>query len=93
MSFYKLLNVIGPNISPNLNSPNRMALNADKKLAVALYFLKVRESLKMTTGTFRIQINTTSAVVIEVCEAIIDYLGPLHLFLPKTEDEMRQKRA
>ena len=90
-SFYEILRVIGPHISPDLRTPNRRALTANKKLGVALYFLKDTGTLNMTANTFGIQINTTSAVVYEVCEAIIKYLGPLYLHLPKTKDEMRHK--
>ena len=90
-SFLELLNVIGPHISPDLTTPNKRALHADKKLAITLYFLKDTGSLNMTANTFGIQINTTSAVVFEVCVAIVEYLGPLYLHLPKTEHEMRQK--
>ena len=82
---------ISPHISPDLTTPNKRALHADKKLAINLYFLKDTGSLNMTANTFGIQINTTSAVVFEVCVAIIEYLGPLYLHLPKTEYEMRQK--
>ena len=57
-SFYELLKIIGP----NLRSPNRRALPADKKLGIALYFLKDTGTLNMTANTFGIQINTTSAV-------------------------------
>ena len=86
-SFYELLKIIGP----NLRSPNRRALPADKKLGIALYFLKDTGTLNMTANTFGIQINTTSAVIFEVCNAIVEYLGPLYLHLPKTKDEMRKK--
>ena len=82
-SFLEPLNVIGLHSSPDLTTPNKRALHADKKLAITLYFLKDTGSLNMTANTFGIPINTTSVLVFEVCLAIVEYLGPLYLHLPK----------
>ena len=90
-SFFELLNILEPYISPDPKSPNTRALPADKKLAVALYYLKDSGSLNMTANAFGIAINTTSAVVSEICNAIVVYAGPKYLHLPRTETEMRKK--
>ena len=42
----------------------------------------------MTVSDFGITITTTSAVIIEVCDAICKHLGPKYLHLPHTEQEM-----
>ena len=57
-------------ISPNPSSPNYRAISAEKKLAMMLYFFKDTGSLGMTANTFGVAINTTSAVIAEVCEVI-----------------------
>ena len=90
-SFLKLVSLLHPHISPNPRSPNRRALPADKKVATALYYLKDCGSLNMTANTFGIAINTTSAVISEVCSAIVNYVGPNYLHLPKAEMELREK--
>ena len=47
-------------------SPNHRQLNADKKLALTLCYLKNTGSLIMTANNFGAAINTTSSVVYEV---------------------------
>ena len=56
--FYNLLDKLGPYISPNPLSPNTRALNADKKLAVTLYYSRDTGSLNMTANTFGLAICT-----------------------------------
>ena len=89
--FHDLVLQLCAYISPNPHSPNRRALTADKKIAVTLYYLKDSGSLNMTADTFGIAINTTSAIIFEVCSAINKYLGPRYLHLPKDTKEMQIK--
>ena len=58
------------------------ALSAEKKVTVALYFLKDTGSLRMI-NSFEIALNTASAAVSEVCQAISNYLGPKYLHLQR----------
>ena len=44
----------------------------------------------MTANSFGIATNTASAVIIEVCNAIVLYVGPKYLHLPKTNQEIRK---
>lgn len=88
-----LVSELRPYISPNPKSPNHRALSAEKKVAVALYFLKDTGSLRMTANSFGIAVNSASAAVSEVCQAISNYLGPKYLHLPKDEESMRVKVA
>lgn len=74
-------------------SPNHRALSANKKVAVALYFLKDTASLRMTANSFGIALNTASAAVSEVCQAISNHLGPEYLHLPEDEESMGEKVA
>ena len=89
--FSKLVHELRPYISPDESSPNYRALTVEKKLAVALYYLKDMGSLVMTANTFGIAICTTSHVIFQVCQTISSVLGPKYLCLPKTTIEMRQK--
>lgn len=89
--FYELADLLRPYISPRGQSPNYRSLDADKKLAVCLYYLKDTGSIWMTANTFGIHQSTVSKVIIEVCTCITKYLGPRYLRLPKTEEEMKQK--
>ena len=89
--FFNLTNELEPYISPNLLSPNHRALNAYKKLALTLYYLKDPESLIVTANNFGVAINTASSVIYEVCLAICQNLGPQYIRLPKTREEMRKK--
>lgn len=91
--FEELTDELRPYISPDQSSPNYMALSAEKKLAMTLYFLKDTGSLAMTANTFGVALCTVSKHIIEVCYAISKHLGPKYMFLPRNEDEMREKAA
>lgn len=80
-----------PYSTPNLKSPNHRALSVGKKVAVALYFLKDTGSVRMTTNSVGIALNTASAAVSEVCQAISNHLGSEHLHLPEDEESTREK--
>ena len=84
--FFNLTNELQPYISPSLLLPNHLALNADKKLAQTLYYLKDKGSLTMTANNFGVAINTVSSVIYEVCLAICQNLGPQYIRLPKTRE-------
>ena len=88
--FFSLTNELEPYISPSLLSPNHRVLNADKKLALTLYYLKDTGSLIMTANNIGVAINTASSVIYEVCLAICQNLGP-QFCLPKTREEIRKK--
>ena len=90
-SFFDLVSHLRPYISPNPNSPNRRAVCADKKIAVTLYYLNDCGALSMTANSFGIATNTASAVINVVCNALVLYIGPEYLNLPKTNQEMKEK--
>ena len=75
-SFFDLVSHLRPYTSPNPNSPNRRALCADKKVAITLDFLKDCGTLSMTANSFGIATNTASAVINEVRNVIVLYVGP-----------------
>ena len=91
--FSNLLGELQPYLNPNPKSPNYRALGAEKKLAVALYYLKDTGSLQMTANTFGLAICTVSHVIFQVCKTIGIVLGPKYIKLPKNTDEMRRKVA
>ena len=74
-------------------SPNHRALSAEKKVAVALYFLKDIGLLRVTANSFGIAHNAASSVITEVCQAISSHLGPKYLHIPKNEESVRKKVA
>ena len=80
-----------PYISPNCNSPTRRALCTDKKVAVTLYYLRDCGTLSATINSFEIATNTASAGINEVCNAIVLYVGPKYLHLPKRNQEVKEK--
>ena len=45
----------------------------------------------MTANSFGTATNTASAVINEVCNAIVLYVGPKYLHLPKTNHEIKEK--
>ena len=65
--FLELCAELRPYVSPKGNSPNYRSLTLEKKVAVALYFLKDTGSLWMTGNTFGIHQSTISKVLVEVC--------------------------
>ena len=73
-------------------SPNHRALSAEKKVAVALYFLKDTGSLRVTANSFGIALNTASSVITEVCN-IFTLRFVKYLHLPKDDKSMREKVA
>nr|XP_004208727.2 putative nuclease HARBI1 [Hydra vulgaris] len=81
-SFFELVSLLEPNIR---------AITPDKKVAITLYYLKDSGTLNMTANTFGIAVCTTSAVIFEVCNAIVKYIGPRFVNLPKNKQQMREK--
>ena len=45
----------------------------------------------MTANSFGIATNTPSAVINEVCNTIVLYVGPKYLHLPETNQEIKEK--
>ena len=90
-SFFDLVSHLRPYISPNPNSPNRRALCAVKKVTIIFYNPKDCGTLSMTATSFRIAMNTASAVINEVSNAIVLYVGPKNLYLPETNQEMKER--
>ena len=91
LAFKELVEILRPYITPNPISPNRRAIPADKKVAITLYYLKDTGSLNMTANTFGIAICTTSAILMQVCNAIVKHIGPNYLKFPKDSDEIQKK--
>ena len=89
--FEALVAELRPYISPNPLSPNHRALNAEKKVAITLYYLKDTASIGMIANNSGVAICTFSVVIAEIWEAISKYMGPKFISLPKNKDEMRVK--
>ena len=60
---------------------------------MTLYYLKDCGTLSMTANSFGIATNTALAVINEFCNAIVLYVGPKFLHLPKTNQEMKEKTS
>ena len=74
--FFDLTNELQPYISPRLLLLNHGTLNADKKLALTLYYLKDTGSLISTANNFGGAIATATSIIYEVCLVICQNLGP-----------------
>ena len=86
---FNLTNELQGYISHSLLSSNHRTLNADKKLALTLYYLKVTESLIMKANNFGVAINTGSYVIYDVCLVICQNLGPQYMRENVTEFEAK----
>lgn len=91
-NFLKLVGELEPYIAPDPRSPNHRALSSQKKVALALYYLKDTGSLNQTANLFGVSIPTVSKCVTSVCYAICK-IGPEYIKLPKNEQEMEEKVA
>ena len=88
--FFDLCNELAPHISPDSRSPNPKMVDAPKKLAITLYYLKDQGSIRMTANQFGVAMCTAAKVVHQVCSVIVTYMGPNLIRMPATEDEMRE---
>ena len=91
--FRELAEKLRSYISPNPRSPNYRPIDVEKKLAVTLYYLKDKDSLRMTANAFGIQVCTTSKIIHEVCREIAMKLGPKMIQLPQTKEDMMEKAS
>ena len=90
ITFFELIEILRPMISPNANSPNYRSLSTKKKIAVVLYYLKDTGSLWMTANTFGIHQCTVSKTIIEVSNAINSIIGPQFLHLAKSMNDTQE---
>ena len=64
---------------------------ANKKLVIAVYFLKDAGSLLTIANTFGVALSGASKIIYEVCKAVTEHLGSKYIGLPRTEEEMIQR--
>ena len=69
-TFMKLLDIIKPCIHADAASFRADTIQADKRLAMVLYYLKDQGSYRMTTNTFGVSLPTLSNSLRLVCRAI-----------------------
>lgn len=89
--FYKVLSDVEAHLKPCTTFPNYRALDAEKILAMTLYYLNNTGLLSMTANSFGVATNTASLVIYQVCHVICSILGPKYVFLPKIKSEMMEK--
>ena len=63
--FEELVDQIGSFLEPDPDFPNYRAIDARKRLAIALYYLKDTGSLWMTANAFGIHVSTASKIYIK----------------------------
>ena len=56
-----------------------------------MHYLKDCGTLSMTANSFGIAVITALAVINEACNAIVLYVGPRYLHLPKRNQELEEK--
>ena len=91
--FEKLADQVGHFLEPNPDSPNYGAIDATKRLAIALCYLKDTGSLRMTANAFGIHVSTASKIIHQVCNVIAFKLGPNLIKLPNYKSQMHKKSS
>ena len=75
-TFLKLVDAIRDQIDASPSSFRNDTIQADKGIAMVLYYLKDQGSYRMTTNTFGVSLSTLSISIRSVCRAINSKLGP-----------------
>ena len=86
--FLKLVEELKVDLEPNPEAIRDDVLLPEKKVAIALYYLKDQGSLLMTCNTFGVGKSTLSETVKKVCAVINQRLGPKVLKLPQHQNIM-----
>ena len=81
-AFMNLMAELESYIASNPLSPNYRALNEEKKVAIALYYLTDTGSLNQTANLFGVDFSTASKTIAEVCNAI-KIVGPKYIKYPQ----------
>lgn len=85
--FHEILGKIQPLISKQSTAMGGDPISAGERLALTLRFLDTGESFHSLHFQFRISCRGVSYIVYEVCEAIQDVFGAVHLKVPSTAEE------
>ena len=84
--FNEILNLIAPDITPKKIIGGNKVISAAERLTVTLRFLATGETFQSLSFQFRISDRAKFYIVEEVCNAIVEYLVPLYLKVPSTEE-------
>lgn len=74
-------------LNTNQSSLRNDTLSVQEKVAVTLRFLATGNSYRSLELLFLISSKTISKIIVEVCDSIIDLMGPQFMKLPATETE------
>ena len=80
-TFMKLVDAIREQIDASPSSFRNDTIQADKRIAMVLYYLKDQGSYRMMTNTFDVSLS--------VCRAINSKLGPELITFPSTKEEIQ----
>ena len=86
--FMELVNHLREFLISQPNAFRQDCVSPEKRVAIALYYLKDQGSLRMTANTFGVAKSTVSASIKIVCSLICDQLGSKFLLFPSTVEEM-----
>ncbi|KAL3182963.1 hypothetical protein MRX96_006758 [Rhipicephalus microplus] len=78
--------MLWPRIKKN-DTNYRKAIPAEHRLALAIRFLAAGETLRLSSFNFLTGRYTACVIACEVCQAIMNVLGPTYVALPSTQNE------
>ena len=85
--FSQILSVIESVITPHQVMGGHKVISAAERLTLTIRFLATGETFHSLSFQFRIAVATVSYIVKSVCAAIIQFLGPIHMKVPSTDEE------
>ena len=86
--FMKLVDHLREFLICDLLAFRQDCISPEKRVAIALYYLKDQGSLRMTANAFGVAKSTVSKSIKTVCTLLCDHLGPKLISFPSTVEEM-----
>ena len=92
-NFLKLVNLIKPYAKERSSRVRQDVINLEKRVALALYYLKDQGSMQMTSNTFGTAQCTVGQVIQEICGILTKDLGPEFIKFPIEKDEVLESAS
>jgi len=88
--FLELVDMIRPHAIERSSQVRRDVIPLEKRVAIALYYLKDQGSLLMTGNTFGIAKSTTSVVIQEICGILAEKIAPELISFPNSKADVEK---
>ena len=85
-----LVNSLRPHIAPKAKSFRADTVNAEKKVAMSLYYMKDQGSYRMTANTFGVSTATLSVILRQTCQSLIEKMGAKMIKFPETVNGFKE---